>query len=65
MLATASTTFGDVLTLPPLLMEKYILAAEEISRQAIMTPPAAKLFEASYAGGQLSLNEANRAAIAT
>ncbi len=30
---------GDVLTLPPLLMEKYLVAAEEISRRAIMTPP--------------------------
>ncbi len=29
---------GDVLTLPPLLMEKYLLAAEEISRKAILTP---------------------------
>ncbi len=29
---------GDVLTLPPLLMEKYLTAAEEISRQAIQAP---------------------------
>ncbi len=46
---------GDVLTLPPLLMEKYVLAAEEISRLAIQTPPADKLFEAIYSGGQLQL----------
>ena len=48
---------GDVLTLPPLLMEKYVLAAEEISNQAIMTPPADKQFEANYAGGQLQLKD--------
>ncbi len=29
---------GDVLSLPPLLMEKYLAAAEDISRQAIVTP---------------------------
>ncbi len=50
---------GDVLTLPPLLMEKYVLAAEEISQQAIMTPPPDKHFEANYAGGQLKLKEGN------
>jgi Protein of unknown function (DUF1592)/Protein of unknown function (DUF1588)/Protein of unknown function (DUF1585)/Protein of unknown function (DUF1587)/Protein of unknown function (DUF1595)/Ca-dependent carbohydrate-binding module xylan-binding/Planctomycete cytochrome C len=49
---------GDVLTLPPLLMEKYILAAEDISRQAIMTPPPGKHFEASYKGGQLQVEGA-------
>ena len=29
---------GDVLSLPPLLMEKYLLAAEAISRQVIVAP---------------------------
>lgn len=48
---------GDVLTLPPLLMEKYVLAAEEISAQAIMTPPLDKQFEANYAGNQLKLKD--------
>ena len=48
---------GDVLTLPPLLMEKYVLAAEEISEQAIMTPPPDKQFEANYAGNQLTLKD--------
>jgi len=48
---------GDVLTLPPLLMEKYVLAAEEISEQAIMTPPPDKQFEANYAGNQLKLKD--------
>ncbi len=46
---------GDVLTLPPLLMEKYVFAAEEISEKAIMTPPADKQFESNYAGNQLNL----------
>lgn len=50
---------GDVLTLPPLLMEKYVLAAEEISTQAIMTPPPDKQFEAIYAGNQLKLKDGN------
>ncbi len=48
---------GDVLTLPPLLMEKYVLAAEEISRQAIQTPAPDKLFEANYSGGQLQVKD--------
>ncbi len=30
---------GDVLSLPPLLMEKYLTAAEQISQQAIVLPP--------------------------
>jgi Protein of unknown function (DUF1592)/Protein of unknown function (DUF1588)/Protein of unknown function (DUF1585)/Protein of unknown function (DUF1587)/Protein of unknown function (DUF1595)/Ca-dependent carbohydrate-binding module xylan-binding len=52
---------GDVLTLPPLLMEKYVIAAEEISEQAIMTPPPDKQFEASYAGNQLKLKDVRKA----
>lgn len=47
---------GDVLTLPPLLMEKYLLEAERISRALIQTPPAAEVFEAGYQGGQLQLD---------
>lgn len=45
---------GDVLTLPPLLMEKYFLAAEEISRQVIATPPSGETFHAEYSGAQLA-----------
>ncbi len=30
---------GDVMSLPPLLMEKYLTAAQQISQQAIVTPP--------------------------
>jgi hypothetical protein len=37
---------GDVLTLPPLLMEKYIRAAEDISRLAILAPEPGPIFEA-------------------
>lgn len=44
---------GDVLTLPPLLMEKYFLAAEEISRKVFMSPPSGETFTAEYSGGQL------------
>ena len=36
---------GDVLTLPPLLMEKYVRAAEEISQRVIKAPEAGPVFE--------------------
>ncbi|MEP3930155.1 DUF1592 domain-containing protein, partial [Rhodopirellula bahusiensis] len=36
---------GDVLSLPPLLMEKYLDAAESIMGEAIYTPPPPELFE--------------------
>lgn len=36
---------GDVLSLPPLLMEKYLDAAEAIIGEAICTPPPPQLFE--------------------
>ncbi len=48
---------GDVLTLPPLLMEKYFVAAEQISRHVIQAPPPAKVFETAYAGNQLSVEK--------
>jgi hypothetical protein len=44
---------GDVLTLPPLLMEKYLIAAEEISRQVFTLPPAGEQFKSDYAGSML------------
>ncbi|RMF37707.1 MAG: DUF1592 domain-containing protein, partial [Planctomycetota bacterium] len=44
---------GDTLTLPPLLMEKYFLEAERITRTLIQTPPPSRMFQAEYAGGQL------------
>ncbi|MGV3486153.1 MAG: DUF1592 domain-containing protein [Planctomycetaceae bacterium] len=36
---------GDVLSLPPLLMEKYLDAAEVIAGQAIYTPPPPQVYE--------------------
>ncbi|MEO1525306.1 MAG: DUF1587 domain-containing protein [Planctomycetota bacterium] len=36
---------GDVLSLPPILMEKYADAAESIAGRAIYTPPPPELFE--------------------
>lgn len=36
---------GDVLSLPPLLVEKYLDAAEVISGKAIYTPPPPQIFE--------------------
>ncbi|MFO1066696.1 MAG: DUF1592 domain-containing protein [Pirellulales bacterium] len=44
---------GDVLTLPPLLMEKYLRAAEEISQKAILAPEPGAAFEVAHNGGQL------------
>jgi Protein of unknown function (DUF1587)/Ca-dependent carbohydrate-binding module xylan-binding/Planctomycete cytochrome C len=44
---------GDVLTLPPLLMEKYFIAAEELSRQVFLTPPGGEKFLAAHSGSQL------------
>jgi len=45
---------GDVLTLPPLLMEKYITAAEEISQKAILAPEPGQVFETIRKPSQLS-----------
>ncbi len=39
-------TIGDVLSLPPLLMEKYLDAAEAIMGEAIYTPPPPLIFQA-------------------
>lgn len=36
---------GDVLSMPPLLVEKYLDAAETITGQAIYTPPPSRVFE--------------------
>jgi hypothetical protein len=36
---------GDVLSLPPLLMEKYLIAAEEISQQCIAAPQPGPVFD--------------------
>ncbi|WP_417744315.1 DUF1592 domain-containing protein [Rosistilla oblonga] len=44
---------GDVLSLPPLLLEKYLQAAEEIMGQAIKTAPGAQLFSVQRPGENL------------
>lgn len=44
---------GDVLSLPPLLMEKYVQAAEQIAREAIIAPEPGAHFEVLVQGGQL------------
>ncbi len=43
---------GDVLTLPPLLLEKYLRAAEDITAQAIAAPQT-EIYERSWGGSQL------------
>ncbi len=44
---------GDVLSLPPLLMEKYLDAAEVISGEAIYTPPPPEIYEIDRAASEL------------
>ena len=44
---------GDVLSLPPILMEKYVDAAMEIAGRAIYTPPPARVFEIDRAPASL------------
>ena len=51
---------GDVLTLPPLLMEKYITAAEEISRKAIIAPEPGRAFESIRKPTELSAGSAGK-----
>jgi hypothetical protein len=47
---------GDVLSLPPLLMEKYLRAAEEISQLAIAAPEPGLRFEETYVGNRLKMS---------
>jgi hypothetical protein len=44
---------GDVMSLPPILFEKYLDAAEYITGQAIYTPPPPEIFETSFAASSL------------
>ena len=44
---------GDVLSLPPLLIEKYLDAAEVISGKAIYTPPPPRIYELGRGPSQL------------
>lgn len=48
---------GDVLTLPPILLEKYIEAAEEISQKAILIPPPSKKYKSEWTGSQLKIEK--------
>ncbi len=45
---------GDVLTLPPVLLERYLEAAEQVSRRAIMAPDEDYITETVKDGGTLS-----------
>ena len=51
---------GDVLTLPPLLMEKYVKAAEEIAASAIKAPESGANFETQLSGDRLKPSEGAR-----
>jgi len=48
---------GDVLTLPPLLMEKYVRAAEEITSQIIQAPEPGPVFESIRNGSKLTADQ--------
>jgi hypothetical protein len=52
---------GDVLTLPPLLLEKYITAAEEISKAAIIVPAKSQEHRVEWPGSQLKVDKGGRA----
>ncbi|MCU0710125.1 MAG: DUF1592 domain-containing protein, partial [Pirellula sp.] len=52
---------GDVLTLPPLLMEKYVRAAEEITSQIIQAPEPGPVFESLRNGTKLSADSGGHA----
>jgi hypothetical protein len=48
---------GDVLSLPPLLMEKYLMAAEEITQQCIVAPEPGPMFESPIKLSKLTANQ--------
>jgi hypothetical protein len=52
---------GDVLTLPPLLMEKYVRAAEEITARIIQAPEPGPVFESTRNGAKLSADQGGKA----
>ncbi len=49
-----------VLSLPPVLLEKYLAAAEEISQRAILSPELARLQSRTYRGDDFKLTSASR-----
>ena len=50
---------GDVLSLPPILLEKYLVAAESISKQAIVTGQSKYQLDESVSGNELIGDGAN------
>jgi hypothetical protein len=50
---------GDVLSLSPVLMEKYLTAAEQITRRAINTEPFPKPAKVSFGAGRMKNRRAN------
>ncbi len=50
---------GDVLSLSPVLMEKYLNAAEQIARKAINTEPLPKPAKVSFGAGRMKGRHAN------
>lgn len=54
---------GDVLTLSPVLMEKYLNAAEQVMRRAIHTEPLPKPGRVNFAAGRMKGRRANFLAI--
>lgn len=51
---------GDVLTLPPLLMEKYVKAAEAIAAEAIRAPESGANFDVQMTGDRLKASDGAR-----
>ena len=51
---------GDVLTLPPLLMEKYLRAAEEISQKVIVAPSSGPIYDSPRKISQLTADSGGK-----
>lgn len=51
---------GDVLTLPPLLMDKYLRAAEEISQKAILAPSTGPVYDSPRKISQLTADSGGK-----
>lgn len=51
---------GDVLTLPPLLMEKYLRAAEEISQKVIIAPKSGPMYDSPRKLSQLTADSGGK-----
>lgn len=51
---------GDVLTLPPLLMDKYLRAAEEISQKVILAPSSGPVYDSPRKTSQLAADSGGK-----